>query len=994
MSTASFGDSDQLFFNGIDGTTGSYLLPPLSVADLAGLVRGTKYDQNLLRSLKIKGESVDEAVFAPMPGFSASDLSEVGWGIILPAVANASRPDPRLDALRELLDWRREQASRKNPIFYQEFTGPRGFRPDDTVDSFMRRLKVDYTQPVDPQLGVPFYLLLVASPDEIPYSVQYQLDVQFAVGRIHFDALDEYSQYARSVVRAERREVRVTRSAVFFGVQNHDDPATQLSASQLVAPLTDRLRQDFSGGSGPAWNFENVLAEQATKSNLADHLGGSKTPALLFTASHGMGFPKGDSRQLPHQGALLCQDWPGPRVWQGPIDPNHYLAASDIADNASLAGMIAFHFACYGAGTPEVDDFAHGTAAGRAGRRPSIAMHPFVAALPKRLLSHPRGGALAVIGHVERAWGYSFQSPQIGSQIGKFVATLTQLMQGLPVGLATDYFNIQYATMATSLAKRLEDQLYGQEISDRELAALWTSHNDARSYIVLGDPAVRLPLINANETPARPATSVATITNPTSVGLGLGDSPAARFSTTTNTSAASETASRSTGSTAANVLPNSAAGAYESDPFLQQIELASQRYDQSKTEGVSFEIGSSDRTSTRAKDAARLRWRLLQLGIPVDQIPALYEEGIPFRPITLGESDASLSSDLLLERIMGRNDLVAAPRFLEAGLMASRAVARIRIQSPSGSHIGWGTGSLIAPRLLLTNNHVLKTAALASGSVAEFNVEEPLPGQMLPTVPFSLRPDEFFITDAALDFTLVAVAPQSSNGRSIDDFGFNRPFAGDDPILESERVNIIQHPNGRPKELSLRDNTVTAIQPDFIQYQADTEPGSSGSPVFNDQWQLVALHHSGVPKRDSQGRILMRDGTLWQKGMNEQMIDWIANEGVRLSRILAKVHAAPVTTPIAKTLRDQLRPVNTFEATNPSAVSPATTTPLHTVDPGSLGPIPPSALQAAVAPTVASATAAGGVIKIVLPVEITLSLGQIDQTGAVNVQMGSRPQGD
>jgi hypothetical protein len=279
--------------------------------------------------------------------------------------------------------------------------------------------------------------------------------------------------------------------------------------------------------------------------------------------------------------------------------------------------------------------------------------------------------------------------------------------------------------------------------------------------------------------------------------------------------------------------------------------------------------------------------------------------------------------------------------------------------------------------LLLTNNHVLESASDARHSLAEFNVEEQLPGQTLPLVAFALRPDEFFLTDEFLDFTLVAVAPQSTNGQSIDEFGYNPPFEGDDPILESEKVNIIQHPSGRPKELALRDNTVTAILADFIHYEADTEPGSSGSPVFNDQWQLVALHHSGVPKRDGQGRIVMRDGRPWQKGLSDQLIDWVANEGVRLSRILAKVQAAPLTTSAAKALRDQLRPFNSSEAvaTNPirlvSASNQATDN--HRSAPSSQSP-PAATSVVTPSPMAVATTGPDGVLKIVVPVEITISL--------------------
>ena len=106
-------------------------------------------------------------------------------------------------------------------------------------------------------------------------------------------------------------------------------------------------------------------------------------------------------------------------------------------------------------------------------------------------------------------------------------------------------------------------------------------------------------------------------------------------------------------------------------------------------------------------------------------------------------------------------------------------------------------------------------------------------------------------------------------------------------MLIGECLNIIQHPNGELKQVALRENQLKDILPQFLHYHTDTAPGSSGSPVFNDQWELVALHHSGVPRTDGQGRYLTRDGAVWEPSMGEQRIDWIANEGARVSQIVA-----------------------------------------------------------------------------------------------------------
>ena len=407
-------------------------------------------------------------------GIDAAELSQSGWGVIL-----AEDAEPQLlEALQPLLALRREQAGER----FRVYAGARGYRTGarDSKSKFLVRSGATAAGPVSPE-AVPYYLLIVGGPDKIPFEFQHQLDVQYAVGRIHFDTLAEYGQYARTVVAAEAAPPSRPQRLTFFDVQNPGDRATQLSSNRLVAPLHDLFRQ-----SEPGWDVCKVPPAEAGRERLRRLLH-AEAPALLFTASHGMELAPGAADQQAHQGALLCQDWPG-ESHIGPICREHFFSAADIDDSAQLFGMVLFLFACYSAGTPERDSFQRDAqAAPRAPR-------PFLAALPKRLLGHPAGGALAVIGHVDRAWGYSFTGSggTARAHTAAIESTLRRILRGERVGHAMEYLNQRYAELATVLSDELGAVRNMRQPDERALAELWTATHDARGYCLLGDPAVRL----------------------------------------------------------------------------------------------------------------------------------------------------------------------------------------------------------------------------------------------------------------------------------------------------------------------------------------------------------------------------------------------------------------------------------------------------------------------------------------------------------------------
>jgi phosphatidylserine/phosphatidylglycerophosphate/cardiolipin synthase-like enzyme/V8-like Glu-specific endopeptidase len=333
----------------------------------------------------------------------------------------------------------------------------------------------------------------------------------------------------------------------------------------------------------------------------------------------------------------------------------------------------------------------------------------------------------------------------------------------------------------------------------------------------------------------------------------------------------------------------------------------------------------------------------------------------------------SLPPDLRAERILGSSDLIEIV-FLEVALAVARTVARVRVNGPSGILGGYGTGFMVSPRLFLTNNHVLKAADIARVSVAEFGFETRLgEGAARPGVAFRLEPERFYLSEPALDFTLVAIAPVSIDGsRQLKDFGFNRLVDNDtDLITEGQFSNIIQHPSGQPKQLAFRQNEVIAKPADFLHYRTDTAPGSSGAPVFNDQWQVVALHRAGVWATNDAGQILAIDGTVWRDGMGEDRIRWLANEGARIPRLLARWRDLQRDTRQGELLDELFAPG-----------APSVTDRLETQLPPN-NPAPVQQSTSGAPPSQASVTvSADGIATWTLPLQVSVALGALPQPRA------------
>ena len=321
-----------------------------------------------------------------------------------------------------------------------------------------------------------------------------------------------------------------------------------------------------------------------------------------------------------------------------------------------------------------------------------------------------------------------------------------------------------------------------------------------------------------------------------------------------------------------------------------------------------------------------------------------------------------------VERITGQNDLLPFSYFME-GFLCGQAVCRINIRDSSKNPQGFGTGFLISPRLLITNHHVLPDVDSAKESLAEFNYQTDTEGVQQQTNAFVLLPDVFFYTNQVLDFSVVAVQAQNDQAQNLSSFGFLRLNEQLGKAVVGEYLSIIQHPEGKTKQIAIRENQLIERKDnaDSLWYSTDTTPGSSGSPVFNDQWEVVALHHMGVPARhpDNPNAYLgiNGDAVLPDKDgkVNTDLIKWLANEGIRVSRIVRNLRENVLNSPLISAM--MALPNERIQANMPSQNQPE--------------------IIAKPINNAMTSTNTNGTIQVTIPIQLSISLGQITQSIAV-----------
>ena len=271
---------------------------------------------------------------------------------------------------------------------------------------------------------------------------------------------------------------------------------------------------------------------------------------------------------------------------------------------------------------------------------------------------------------------------------------------------------------------------------------------------------------------------------------------------------------------------------------LDQLTQAGLRYDIVQQSG-NYRQAAREYSGNRIDfkefsiSSAKARNALLEL---MQELPQRVKQDAVIR--TIGAFQFQVPDTEYLEKIIGPQSNILKINWLEKALQASKAVCRVVCASGE-----MGTGLLTRDGYLFTSNHVIPSTAIAATARVEFNYELDTAGNVRARTVYQLEATDFATSPPdQLDFTRVRVRDRED--APLRQWGFVE-FEPEALPVVGEAVTIIQHPKGEDKQIALHANEVLSVWNQYVFYTTDTEPGSSGSPVFNKDWRVVGIHHAG-----------------------------------------------------------------------------------------------------------------------------------------------------
>lgn len=460
-------------------------------------------------------EGADDSFIRRRADADPNDLSLQKWSILAPEGDEGDRMLEALQPLRRLRE--REQGTPANVYRVPANMGEaeaRGWRQDT------------FWPDGTPEEKVPLYVLMLGDLHQTSAELQHALATSSLVGRVHFSNSDGktdlpgYAAYAEKVVRCAVEGTAEERPDLLFYTAPDGSPATVTGDLRLVQPSLAASREGLEEGRLPAASVRELSAASVDELLRA---GAGARPSVLLSVSHGLGAPRRgwatEEDQRRRQGAMVIAD-------------GEILDAERARESDFFQGGMWFLLACFGAGTPRVsmyhswllqlsqDGSYTGQVAAVKKSLPSEGERPFIAALPQAVLASPRGPQ-AVIGHLDLAWTYSFSGTRqlAESRKSRILTPLEVLVRGSRVGVAVGRLMQSYGETNDDLAasyQRDEDARVAHRessVDPTQRARLWMLRNDLRGYVLLGDPAARLPL-QQNTLPRAPGERTPEVTGP------------------------------------------------------------------------------------------------------------------------------------------------------------------------------------------------------------------------------------------------------------------------------------------------------------------------------------------------------------------------------------------------------------------------------------------------------------------------------------------------
>ncbi len=414
----------------------------------------------------------------------ANDLPAQRWGVIAP---EGPEGDALLGRIERLIAHRQEQQGA--PV--EVFRVPPGLHAADAA----RWRKQVFEAPHRRSRDVPRYQLVLGDLHQVSADLQVIQGSDGYVGRLAFDRLDDYEAYVDKLLRWEAAPAPISRARALFHTVRDRTSATTLGHQSLMVPGLALARRYQEEGDFPASAVLEVDHGYTPKPGPLLEAALEQEPGVLLTMSHGAGAPRRGWRSIEEQ-----------RLVQGGMSfgpAGGLLTGEALAGRAFMPGAVWLMLACFGAGTPEHSKYqrwleqlaATGSFQGSTeavGASLPADGRPFTAAVPKAVLASPQG-PLAFIGHVDLAWTYSFRERDTGTPVdrpGRFVDVLHGLLRHDRVGVAFRELVLHYGRTNTELTALVES---GVDDPERR-GHLWMLRNDLAGYVLLGDPAARLPL--------------------------------------------------------------------------------------------------------------------------------------------------------------------------------------------------------------------------------------------------------------------------------------------------------------------------------------------------------------------------------------------------------------------------------------------------------------------------------------------------------------------